>query len=303
MAQVWAIPRVDRPGLRVPRRPRAAAPRDPRRRDGGSALLSGLVTVGGAAVVARVARLRRPARREPRALRRRVPRAHARLDQHPRARARRGGGRDRLHGAPDRRHRARAAPAQARAGRLRAVRLRARPHGLARARRPAHRLRGRAQRRARAPPLAAQHQHAADRPPTTARCATSRTRRTRREDEKVAVGFDPDPVGGRRARRRSGRDRLGADRDARGLRYVHDDDPGYRRKKAGKGFTYLDTRGRPITVGREGRADQGARDPARVDRRVDLPARGRPPAGHRPRRRRAASSTATTRTGARCRRR
>jgi DNA topoisomerase-1 len=33
---------------------------------------------------------------------------------------------------------------------------------------------------------------------------------------------------------------------ARGLRYVQDDEPGYRRKKAGTGFTYLDTRGRPI---------------------------------------------------------
>lgn len=35
-------------------------------------------------------------------------------------------------------------------------------------------------------------------------------------------------------------------RAARGLRYVHDDDPGYRRRRAGRGFTYLDTRGKPI---------------------------------------------------------
>jgi DNA topoisomerase-1 len=35
---------------------------------------------------------------------------------------------------------------------------------------------------------------------------------------------------------------------AHGLRYVHDDEPGYGRRRAGKGFTYLDTRGRPITA-------------------------------------------------------
>jgi DNA topoisomerase I len=34
---------------------------------------------------------------------------------------------------------------------------------------------------------------------------------------------------------------------ARGLRYVHDDEPGYGRRKSGKGFTYFDTRGRTIT--------------------------------------------------------
>src|SRR4051812_5557227 len=31
------------------------------------------------------------------------------------------------------------------------------------------------------------------------------------------------------------------------LRYVHDDEPGFRRKKSGKGFVYLDTRGHTIT--------------------------------------------------------
>jgi DNA topoisomerase I len=31
------------------------------------------------------------------------------------------------------------------------------------------------------------------------------------------------------------------------LRYVHDDEPGYRRKKSGKSFVYLDTRGHKIT--------------------------------------------------------
>jgi DNA topoisomerase-1 len=32
-----------------------------------------------------------------------------------------------------------------------------------------------------------------------------------------------------------------------GLRYVHDDEPGFGRRKAGKGFVYTDTRGRKIT--------------------------------------------------------
>lgn len=31
-----------------------------------------------------------------------------------------------------------------------------------------------------------------------------------------------------------------------GLRYVHDDEPGFRRRRAGKGFTYLDLKGKPI---------------------------------------------------------
>lgn len=33
-----------------------------------------------------------------------------------------------------------------------------------------------------------------------------------------------------------------------GLRYVHDDDPGYRRRRSGRGFVYLDTRGRTLTA-------------------------------------------------------
>ncbi len=69
---------------------------------------------------------------------------------------------------------------------------------------------------------------------------------TRREDEKVAVGFAPDPVADaiRDARRPSSSRRSAI---TGGLRYVHDDDPGYGRRRSGRGFTYLDTHGRPIT--------------------------------------------------------
>lgn len=35
--------------------------------------------------------------------------------------------------------------------------------------------------------------------------------------------------------------------DARGLRYVYSDEPGYRRRRAGQGFVYLDERGKRIT--------------------------------------------------------
>jgi DNA topoisomerase-1 len=48
------------------------------------------------------------------------------------------------------------------------------------------------------------------------------------------------------ARRSSTKARVRAKPTA-ALRYVHDDDPGFRRRRSGKGFAYLDTRGHPIT--------------------------------------------------------
>src|SRR4051812_38893362 len=38
-----------------------------------------------------------------------------------------------------------------------------------------------------------------------------------------------------------------AEVDAAGLVYVHDEDPGIRRRRAGKGFTYLTPDGKPLT--------------------------------------------------------
>ncbi len=74
---------------------------------------------------------------------------------------------------------------------------------------------------------------------------------------------------------------------AAGLRYVTDDEPGIRRRKRGKGFTYLD----PQKADGQGREDPGAHPqaghPAGLDGRLDLPPAQRPPAGHRPRRPRA----------------
>ncbi len=51
----------------------------------------------------------------------------------------------------------------------------------------------------------------------------------------------------------------------------------------GKHFVYRDTRGRPITGCARHPAHPQARYPARLRGRVDLPARERPPPGHRPR--------------------
>ena len=60
--------------------------------------------------------------------------------------------------------------------------------------------------------------------------------------------------------------------------------PGLRRRRAGKGFRY---RGRRRPAGprpRDPAADQGAGDPAGVDRRLDLPVAPRAHPGHGPRR-------------------
>ena len=85
-----------------------------------------------------------------------------------------------------------------------------------------------------------------------------------------------------------------------GLRYVTDDVPGIRRRRAGKGFTLLRPRGKRITDARAHRLDQGA-SPSRRPGPTSGSARSgagtsRPPAATRA----AASSTATTRAGARC---
>ena len=80
-----------------------------------------------------------------------------------------------------------------------------------------------------------------------------------------------------------------------GLTYVSDEEPGIRRKKAGKGFTYLKPDGAKVDGRGDAGAHQVARHPAGLDRCVDLPARptaiSRRPAATP----RAASSTATIR--------
>ena len=53
----------------------------------------------------------------------------------------------------------------------------------------------------------------------------------------------------------------------------------------GAGFAYIGPNGRPVSAPTRARSHPGARDPAGVDRRVDLPRRRRPPPGDRPRRR------------------
>ena len=86
---------------------------------------------------------------------------------------------------------------------------------------------------------------------------------------------------------------------AAGLRYVTDDEPGIRRQKRGKGFTYLDPQGRTIKDEKTLERIREAGHPARLDRRLDLPPRrtaicrrpGATPGG--------ASSTAITPTGGR----
>ena len=72
------------------------------------------------------------------------------------------------------------------------------------------------------------------------------------------------------------------------LRRSSPDRPGWTRRRAGKGFVYLDER-RPALVARGRPAGQGPGDPARVAGRLDLPVAERPPAGGRYRRRRPAA--------------
>ena len=85
-----------------------------------------------------------------------------------------------------------------------------------------------------------------------------------------------------------------------GLRYVSDRGPGITRRRRGTGFRYRRRRTANDPRPRHARPHPLARDPAGLDRRLDLPDRrtatSRPPAATRA----AASSTATTRAGARC---
>ena len=74
---------------------------------------------------------------------------------------------------------------------------------------------------------------------------------------------------------------------AAGLRYVSDTMPGIQRKRAGTGFTYVDTDGQQITDKQEIARIRVARDPSRVHRRLDLPPPQRAHPGHRPGRPRA----------------
>ena len=87
--------------------------------------------------------------------------------------------------------------------------------------------------------------------------------------------------------------------ESAGLRYVSDEEPGIRRKKAGKGFAYVSPDGGKVDGRGDPRADPQARDPARLYGCVDLPAR-RTATSRRPGATpRAASSTATTPRSAR----
>ena len=87
---------------------------------------------------------------------------------------------------------------------------------------------------------------------------------------------------------------------AAGLRYVSDTQPGIRRKRSGTGFSYIDADGKRDHRQEGHRPHPLARHPAGLDRRLDLPASptatSRPPAATPA----GASSTATTRGGARC---
>ena len=76
-----------------------------------------------------------------------------------------------------------------------------------------------------------------------------------------------------------------------GLRYATDEVPGFSRRRRGKGFSYLDRDGNVIRDPEVVDADPLDRDPARLDRRLDLPLAERPPAGDRPRRTRAQAAS------------
>ena len=84
---------------------------------------------------------------------------------------------------------------------------------------------------------------------------------------------------------------------AAGLRYVSDRRPGIRRERAGDSFRYRDKDGQPIRDEDDIAPDQGAGDPAGLDRRLDLPRR-RAATSRRPGATpRGASSTAITPAG------
>ena len=87
---------------------------------------------------------------------------------------------------------------------------------------------------------------------------------------------------------------------AAGLHYTMDDVPGIRRETDGDGVTYIDPHGKRVSDPRTIERIEQLAHPAGVDRRLDLPDAARPSAGDRPRRDAGASSTATTRAGARC---
>ena len=72
------------------------------------------------------------------------------------------------------------------------------------------------------------------------------------------------------------------------LRQVSSESPGIRRQRRGRGFSYVGPDGAPVAGG-DRPAHPRARDPARVDRRLDLPGSDGSPAGDRHRRRRTAS--------------
>ncbi len=78
------------------------------------------------------------------------------------------------------------------------------------------------------------------------------------------------------------------------LKRVDCSQPGISRRRRGRGFEYLEADGSRVTLGGGARANPRARDPAGLDRRLDLQAPERPPPGDRDRCRRAASSTCTT---------
>ena len=75
--------------------------------------------------------------------------------------------------------------------------------------------------------------------------------------------------------------------EAAGLRYVTDDRPGIRRRRAGKGFAYYRPDGALIRERGELRRIRRDRDPTGLDGRVDRPESARPHPRHRPGRPRA----------------
>jgi hypothetical protein len=78
-------------------------------------------------------------------------------------------------------------------------------------------------------------------------------------------------------------DPVHAAREAR-LRYVSDDRPGFRRRRAGRGFSYRDTHDRPIRDRETLARIKALAIPAGLARCLDLPLPERPPAGDRARR-------------------
>ena len=87
-----------------------------------------------------------------------------------------------------------------------------------------------------------------------------------------------------------------------GLVYVNDEEPGFRRRKAGKHFIFFDTRRQASARQECGRAHPPSRHSTGVHRCVDLQPRKRPSAGDRPRRSRTQTISLSRRLaqGARC---